>query len=184
MLGNTLLARPFDARNRRVTGEAIPIAEQVERNTDSLRGGFTVAQTGRLAYRRVGETELVWYDRAGRRLGTAGSPAHYRNPALSPDGERLAVGRLDPKTGLWGVWTFELSRGVASRFTLEPFLEDMPVWSPDGTQVAFTSTLNGIRGFYRRSATGAGESELVIGNLPNARHFTRGGRGFHLFGFW
>ena len=33
MLGNTLLARPFDAGSLRVTGEPIPIADQVERTT-------------------------------------------------------------------------------------------------------------------------------------------------------
>ena len=49
MLGNTLLARPFDARRLRVTGEPIPIADQVERTTGSRRGAFTVSQTGVLA---------------------------------------------------------------------------------------------------------------------------------------
>ena len=139
MLGNTLLARPFDAGSLRVTGEPIPIADQVERTTGSRRGAFTVSQTGVLAYRQLNETQLVWFDRGGRRLGTVGPPGHYRNPALSPDGKRLAVGGLDSKTGTWDVWTMELDRGVASRFTLAPSHEDMPVWSPDGGHLAFMS---------------------------------------------
>ena len=108
MIGNTLLARPFDAGSLRVTGEPIPIAEQVERNTSSRRGAFTVSQTGVLAYRRPTESQLVWFHRDGRRLDTVGRPGHYLNPALSPDGTRVAVSQLDLKTGSWDIWLIEV----------------------------------------------------------------------------
>ena len=165
MLGNTLLARPFDTGSLRVTGEPIPIADQVERTTGSRRGAFTVSQTGVLAYRRLNETELVWFDRGGRRLGTVGPPGHYRNPALSPDGKRLAVGGLDSKTGTWDVWTMELDRDVASRFTLAPSHEDMPVWSPDGGHLAFMSDRDPGVSFYQKAATGAGAEEALLRGL-------------------
>ena len=165
MLGSTLLARPFDTGSLRVTGEPIPIADQVERTTGSRRGAFTVSQTGVLAYRRINETQLVWLDRGGRRLATMGPPGHYRNPALSPDGKRLAVGGLDSKTGTWDVWTMELDRGVASRFTLEPSHEDMPVWSTDGGHLAFMSDRDRGVSFYQRAATGAGAEEVLLRGL-------------------
>ena len=174
MLGNTLLARPFDTVSLRVTGEPIPIADQVERTTGSRRGAFTVSQTGVLAYRRLNETQLVWFDRGGRRLGTVGPPGHYRNPALSPDGRRLAVGGLDSKTGTWDVWTMELDRGVASRFTLAPSHEDMPVWSPDGGHLAFMSDRDEGISFYQKAATGGGAEEVLL----------RGLRSFSILNAW
>jgi serine/threonine protein kinase len=139
MLGDTLLARPFDPASLRVTGEGIPVAEQVERNSSSRRGSFTVSQTGVLAYRQQNETQLVWYDRSGRRLQTLGPPGHFRNPALSPDGKTIAVGRLEPKTGTWDIWTIDVEKQAPVRITTDPSSEDMPVWSPDGTQIAFKS---------------------------------------------
>ena len=148
-----------------MTGEPIPIADQVERTTGSRRGAFTVSQTGVLAYRRINETQLVWFDRGGRRLATVGPPGHYRNPALSPDGKRLAVGGLDSKTGTWDVWTMELDRGVASRFTLAPSHEDMPVWSPDGGHLAFMSDRDRGVSFYQKAATGAGAEEVLLRGL-------------------
>ena len=117
MLGNTLLARTFDPGTLRLTGQPLPIAEQVERTTGSRRGAFAVSQSGVLAFRQHTETQLVWFDRGGRRLETVGPPGLYRNPALSPDGKRLAVAGLDLKTGTWDIFLMEIGRGGISRFT-------------------------------------------------------------------
>ncbi len=161
MLGNTLLARSFDAGTLRVTGQPLPIAEQVERTAGSRRGAFTASQTGVLAFRQLTETQLVWFDRAGRRLQTVGPPGHYRNPALSPDGKRLAVAGLDLKTGAWDIFLMEVGRGGISRFTSDQGVDDMPVWSPDGSRIAFKSNRSGEMVFYHKSSSGTGADEVL-----------------------
>ena len=162
MLGNTLLARSFDAGTLRLTGQPLPIAEQVERTTGSRRGAFTASQTGVLAFRQHTETQLVWFDRGGRRLETVGPPGRYRNPALSPDGKRLAVAGLDLKTGTWDIFLMELGRGGISRFTSDRAVDDMPVWSPDGSRIAFKSNRSGEIVFYHRSSSGTGAEEVLF----------------------
>lgn len=98
--GSTLVAQPFDPDKATFSGDAIPIAEQVATVGPSI-GAFSVSQNGVLVYRRAlptVSTQLTWYDRSGNMLGTVGEDAIYTNPALSPDGKRLAVSRLDPST--------------------------------------------------------------------------------------
>jgi len=56
---NTLIAQAFDPMTLRLTGELIPIAEQVERTPGSHRGAFSISRTGVLAYRPIGETHLA-----------------------------------------------------------------------------------------------------------------------------
>ena len=165
MRANTLVAQTFDVADLRVTGDPQPIAELVERTPGSRRGAFSVSQTGVLAYRPVGGTELVWFDRDGKRLGTVGAPGRYGNPALSRDGRHLAVARFDPDRGTSDLWVIELARNVTSRFTFDPSQDDMPIWSPDGSRIVFNSTRGTSAGLYEKGTNGGGPEELLIGGL-------------------
>jgi eukaryotic-like serine/threonine-protein kinase len=167
MLGTTLLAQPFDASSLRVTGEPIPIANQVERNPEpgSRRGAFSLSQTGVLAYRPVGDTELVWFDRTGTRLAQLGPSGGYSNPALSPDNRRMAMARSDPETGTPDIWVTELTRGVSSRLTFDPAFDDMPLWSPDGSRIVFKSHRGATWGFYQKASSGSGPEERMLNGL-------------------
>jgi Tol biopolymer transport system component len=154
--GSTLVAQPFDARSFRASGEPVPIAEQVERNQGNLRGAFSVSRTGVLAYRQIGDTQLVWFDRMGRASGSVGARGRYTNPALSPDQQRVAVSRGDAATGTRDIWTIELPRGIASRLTADG-MANQPVWSPDGSRLAYLTR----EGFAQRASNGSGSAALI-----------------------
>jgi len=160
MRGETLFAQAFDSDRFRLSGDPIPLPEQVERSpVGTRRAAFYVSQTGVLAYRSVGQTELTWVDRTGKPLRVIGPPGRYSNPALSPDERRLAVGRLDPQTGMPDIWLLDLARDLWSRLTSDPGPDDMPVWSPEGTQIVFR---RGGR-LYHKAAAGTGtEQELSV----------------------
>ena len=104
-------------------------------------------------------TELVWFDRQGRRLAAVGEPGNYSVPALSPDEKRLAVTRIDAQFGTRDIWLFDLARATPSHFTFDPTEETNPTWSPDGTRIAFTSSQKGHPDIYQKAATGAGDAE-------------------------
>ncbi len=92
------MAQPFDAGNRVTTGDAFPIAEQVENLAPVAYGAFSVSQNGVLVYTSGGGGEsrqLTWFDRSGKILGTVGDPGIVLYTAISPDGSTVAYERQD-----------------------------------------------------------------------------------------
>src|SRR5207344_877005 len=100
--------------------------------------------------------QLMWFDRAGKKLGTVGSAAAYTNPALSPDGSRVAVCISDPGAQARDIWVFDLARDMPTKLTFDPKDDTNPVWSPDGSRIAFSSDRTGVRNLYVKSASGSG----------------------------
>ena len=160
---------PEDNPNHdRADAGALPGYRQVgcRRHGRGLPGSRHAARARRgledVAYRNGsagGNTELVWFDRSGKRLQ---SPANYSNPALSPDEKRLAVDRFDPRAKSRDIWIFDLVRGAASRLTFDSADDHNAAWSSDGTRIAFASDRKGYRDLYRKLANGTGTDELLL----------------------
>jgi Tol biopolymer transport system component len=144
--GDTLMAQPFDVATLELVGEAQPLEEGLFVMPHAGLAAFSASQEGSLAYQveRGGLTsELVWYDRQGKRLEQLGDAAFYEGLALAP-GLRHAVTTIhEHRRGAANLWLFDLERGVRSRFTVDAFLVANPVWSMDGKQVFFASSPGG-----------------------------------------
>jgi Tol biopolymer transport system component len=171
--GSVLMARPLDPKTGELRGDAVPVVEGVD--------AFSVSDNGVLVYRPgsgAADAHLVWFDRAGKNLGTVGSAAEYSGPALSPDGSRLAVGIRDPGAQGRDIWVFDLARGTATKLTFDPKDDFNPVWSPDGSRIAFSSDRRGARDLYIKSASGTGDEELLLESdrNKNAEDWSRDGR--------
>jgi serine/threonine protein kinase/Tol biopolymer transport system component len=169
----TLMAQPFDTKRLELSGQAVPIAEQV---AISAFSNFSAAPTGSLAYRTgggAGQQQLTWYDRQGKTLGTVSDPYVYGGtsaPVLSPDGKRVAFTRTEPQSGNTDIWLFEFARGVTTRFTFDPGVDQNPVWSPDGSRILFVGQRGGAWGVYQKASNLVGGEELVYksGDVPVA----------------
>ena len=81
----TLMAQGFDADKLQLIGEAVPVAELVGRYLATALALFSVSETGVLVYRSLAteQSQIAWFDRAGRQLGTVGEPAATRLFALA-----------------------------------------------------------------------------------------------------
>jgi Tol biopolymer transport system component len=164
---STLVVQRFDPDAGALRGEPVPVAENLGIDNVGL-ADFSASRTGVLAYRtgRAGRTQLVWFDRAGRRLGTEVEPEDLGSFDLSPDGHWLAYGMGND------LWTRDLRRGVSSRFTFDKGIETAPLFSRDGRLVYYqTQDLEGTR-LVERSLDRTGvERTLVEGEgrlVPSA----------------
>jgi Tol biopolymer transport system component len=162
----TLMAQHFDAGKLQLGGEPLPIAEGVGVSAAFNHAEYSVSESGLLVYGSTGigfQSQLTWFDRAGRRLTTLGEQSNGQlRLRLSPDETQLALDRIDNPTGTWDVWIIDLARGIPSRFTFDPGYDWYPVWSPDGARIAFTSNRTGNYDLYVKASSGAGREELLL----------------------
>jgi eukaryotic-like serine/threonine-protein kinase len=108
---------------------------------------------------------LIWFDRTGKNLSTAGEVGDYFDVRLSPDGSRLAANAGYPAGSPNSeIWVEELARGVRMRLTIDPETDHgVPVWSPDGKTLLFDVFSGMARmGIYRKSSNGVGGEELLL----------------------
>lgn len=167
----TLLAQRFDNRRRRLSGDPVPVAEQVGMSYGGALGRFASSASGILIYRGGDslELQLTWYDRGGKAIGKVGDPGLYSVMALSRDGTKAAVSRSDPRNGNDDVWVMDLAQGTSSRLTFDPAPDYNPVFSPDGSRVAFASYRGGTSGLYVKATNGAGSEETLLQPSPGDR---------------
>jgi Tol biopolymer transport system component len=107
-------------------------------------------------------TQLAWFDRGGKELGRIGGPGGYHSPKLSPDGRRVAVYRTSGIGSPGDIWVFDLARNTQTRLTFDAADDSVPLWSPDGNSIAFTSTRNSSFGLYQKNSNGIGDEELLL----------------------
>jgi serine/threonine protein kinase/Tol biopolymer transport system component len=173
--GTALVARRLNLKTLALDGEESVIAPDAA--PEALPGPlatmaqFSASGTGVLAFMKArggNASRLTWFDRTANPLSSIKEPlgGEYINPAISPDGRRVAVNRMEPGTGNWDIWVVDLSRNVASRMTFDPAIDADPVWSPDGTKIVFASNRGGRYALYQKIVD-ASEPETLVAPIPD-----------------
>jgi len=158
----TLVAQPFDAGRGVITGEPVPMAEDLNMDNVGL-AHFSASRSGALAFRggEVGDVQLQLLDRSGELLETVGDPGDIGTPGLSPDGRWLAFD-LVTAGGNGDIWIRDLVRGVSSRFTFGEGHESGPVWFPGGGRIAFNVVRDGQSDLAAQAVGGTGQVEYLL----------------------
>ncbi len=156
-----LMALPFDAASRRVTGEAFPVLDDVGSRVSYQVRMFTLSETGTLAYiprsPLLDSGAVVWVDRKGETTPIVEIGKILVEPRLSPDGGRIAFRTPAPTCDLW---VHDIARGTTTRITHEGDNHGL-AWSPDGRRVAFCRLGSPEWAVLSVSADGAGEVEQL-----------------------
>ncbi len=162
--GGSVRAAPFDLRQRKMTGPAVPVVEGVSVAPHTGAVQAAISRSGTLAYAAVGDqvpkTSLVIVDLNGRAQPlTDALPNLLGDMSVSPDGQRVALRSAKANDD---IHVFDIPRGSLTRFTYEGGDEQNPVWTPDGKRLAYASQRGGTPAMYWKQADGNSTPEQIL----------------------
>ena len=164
MRDNALVAQRFDLRTYVLSGDPRTVSDQVQYLPNIGLALFAVANNGTLIAQTgkgAAKSQLTWFDRRGKLVGTVGLPGLFANPAISPDGRRVAVDQLDPSGKQMNISIHELANDAMTPFTLSPWFYQLPIWSPDGKRIAFSSNQKLRFTLFQKNADGSGSEQQI-----------------------
>jgi serine/threonine-protein kinase len=155
---------PFDAAAGRATGDPVTVLDDAlgqRPDGGSGRQPLGVSDNGTLAYLPgpvAPKREFVWVDRAGR-IESLGLPARMvTDAALSPDGRRIAAGRVEG--GTYELWMDDVARKTEERPDIKGS-NSRAIWDPRGGAIAFISERKGEYDIYTANADGSNAQPLL-----------------------
>jgi hypothetical protein len=154
---SALWAVPFDLDALEVSGNPRPVLGGVLANLNGW-AHYAIGPDGTLLYvpgtEQSDQRSLVWVSRDGVEEAIAMTPRDYSAPTLSPDGTQLVVSVGDILEG-GNLYRYNLETGVEEQVTFSG-MDLRPKWSPDGSQIAFSSRRGGVENVYIMAADGTG----------------------------
>ncbi|MEJ2086283.1 MAG: DPP IV N-terminal domain-containing protein, partial [Acidobacteriota bacterium] len=160
----TLFAADFDLDSLEVTSQPAPVVQNISSNPAGTGGAqISFSRNGTLAYLHGSATSLkhlmVWVDREGQWTPVSDELETFVEPRLSPDGRSLAVEILSDNGS--DAWVYDLERGASTKLTFHEALDEVPIWSPDGQYIVFSSERDGAPNLYRKRSDGSGQVERL-----------------------
>ena len=145
----TLWAAAFDLGRLEKTGPEVVVLQGVEVSPSVGSVPFAYSRDGLLVYMPgsamglagVATRSLVWVNQRGEKELLPLPERSYEYPRVSPDGNRLAVSSLDERRVEYDIWVYDVRSGAGLRLTHEGN-NRLPIWTPDGRHVVFSSTLD------------------------------------------
>jgi serine/threonine-protein kinase len=156
-----LMAVALDLARMEVGDDPVSVLDGVSSVPDLGNAYFSISESGTIVYvpgDASGETELVWVDRKGQESPAVQGRGSYMHVRLSPDGRRVASS-VGSEIGRRRLLVYDLLRGTRSVLAEEG---SNAYWSPDGSEVIFSSNRSGSWNLYRTPSDGSGSAQLLF----------------------
>jgi serine/threonine protein kinase/Tol biopolymer transport system component len=137
---NTLMSVGFDPQSGSVQGNPEPLIDKVSFDPSTWKAAFSASQNGILAYHGSGggnpHGSLSIFDRDGQSQTQLAPGSRHLEVALSRDGRKLlaSVGATTDTD----IWMYDIERELRTRLTFREGPDVTPVWSADGTRIAYS----------------------------------------------
>jgi len=161
--GRTLMAQPFDLDRLQLTGSPAPLVEEeLEKDPAFSDSNFSASAAGPIIFysNLDSASELLWFDRSGAPLGRV-PVSGAMDPRLSPDGRFLAISADPGNNGKNSIYVYDIARGLTTRLT-QGGSEMYPVWSRDGSSIAYVSASGKQYSIFTVPADGSGSPKLLL----------------------
>ena len=162
--GTNLFLVPFDARKVEVTGSPNAVIQGLGVDATTGAAHVAVSRSGTLVYISAGSDasalRVTEVDQTGRSQPLQLPAGAYSEPAVSPDGQQLAVSVI--AGGGRDIWVHHRQRRTFTRLTFEG-QNVSPVWTRDGSMIYYVSMDAAERGsvIHRRPSDGSREAEHI-----------------------
>ena len=140
--GTTLFAQPFDVDSLKLSGDAVPIVEQLQVNPTSGTGAFTVSENGVLVYQTStggGGTTLAWFDRSGHKTSTLAEQSGYLDVELSHSANRVSVSKASEGGGAMDIHVYDVARKFPTQVTFGPEKTGAAIWATGDTRLIYSA---------------------------------------------
>jgi serine/threonine protein kinase len=177
----TLLAQKFDTGNLELSGNAVPVVEQVRFDGNYNHSSFSASQNGILIYEGTlapALNQMAIINRSGSEITVVEGTQSVQEGAFSPDNSMIAYSSIDQRQHNEDIWVYDIVRKLSIRLSFNPKDETDPIWSPDGKKIIYTSVLGNGGGVFIKNADGTGDEKKLLSYGSNifATSWTRDGK--------
>ena len=173
----SLLAQRFDPVSAQMSGDPVQLAAGVQMFPPSGWGGFSVSRSGSIAFlSAAADAHLAVIDPDGRVTGYLGPPGNYLVASLTPGNDSVLATRMDNDSGVYDIWSIDITRGTETRVTSGPTTNMSALVSPRGTSMFFSRTAGSAPELVKRDlATGAETRPVPTNRFQEPLAVTRDG---------
>jgi eukaryotic-like serine/threonine-protein kinase len=168
---SSLFAQIFDQRTMELRGQPQLVVSSVLTDPSTWRTMFSVSASGMLVYAPGSQSfgsELVWFNRQGKRTGRFGAIRDYLVVSLSRNGRKLAAEVAENGNN---IWVGDVPNNAMTRITFDAAGARQPVLSPDGSFVAYATVGGSTVNVIMKPTNGLGAEQILVSDsvetVPN-----------------